>query len=79
MKSHLTDESAKALAEQIIKDDLPYSVKLLAAWVVDRLNPASAPHQNLTDALDQFEGRTCGDCPIPELRIAIEVDAGSGP
>lgn len=29
----------------------------------------------LESAIDQFAGRTCEDCPIPELRFALEGPA----
>lgn len=33
---------------------------------------------NVADALEQFRGRTCEDCPLPELHIALEMDKGNG-
>lgn len=45
--------------------------------IIDRLLARREPASNVLAALDQFAGRTCADCPIPELRIAAEDDLTS--
>lgn len=32
---------------------------------------------NVLDALRAFKGWTCRDCPVPELHIAADMDAGN--
>lgn len=48
----------------------------LANLICDaRENDIPIKPSNLDSAIAQFSGRVCSDCPIPEIRMAAELDA----